>query len=442
MQLTTRRPPHAIRRRSALHTAAKAFAVCVAILTGASEARASDPAVPDQTHTVRPERPDAKASPIEEPTLEDTTTKRAGFEFGAYQDTDNVKVITPSINVSVENVSGGSLSASYLVDVVSAASIDIVSSASTRAGWGEVRHAGAVSGQYKPHDFGVSVGGSVSSEPDYVSYGGYAMIVKEFDDKNWTLTLGYGYSHDTAGRCGIGGACTPFDVFSRPLERGAFNGGLAWVVNRDTLASVTFDLIIENGDQSKPYRYIAMFSPTVAPTVKPGASIDFVNANRLPEKPLEALPVTRDRLAVTGGIAHRFDGSTLRVDERIYDDSWGLKASSTDVKWLIDLGEHFLVWPHVRFHVQTQTDFWQLAYVSQPAPAFTLPRYRTGDRELGPLWTIDGGFGFRWRLAHEPDAPAWRIGLTADVMYTSFLDDLYLSNRTAYLGALQLETEW
>ena len=378
----------------------------------------------------------------EEPSLEDTTTKHAGFEFGAYQDTDNVKVITPSINLSVENVSGGSLSASYLVDVVSAASIDIVSSASTRAGWGEVRHAGAVSGQYKPHDFGVSVGGSVSSEPDYLSYGGYAMIVKELDDKNWTLTLGYGYSHDTAGRCGVGGACTPFDVFSRPLERGAFNGGLAWVVNRDTLASVTFDLIIENGDQSKPYRYIAMFSPSVAPNVKAGASIDFVNANRLPEKPLEALPLSRDRLAVTGGIAHRFNGSTLRLDERVYDDSWGLKASSTDVKWLLDLGERFVVWPHVRFHVQSQTSFWQLAYVSQPAPAFVLPRYRTGDRELGPLWTIDGGFGLRWRLPHEPDAPAWRIGVTGDIMYTSFLDDLYLSNRTAYLGALQLESEW
>ena len=91
------------------------------------------------------------------------------------------------------------------------------------------------------------------------------MVVKEFDQKNWSLTFGYGYSHDIAGRCGIGGACTPFDVVP-PLERGAFNGGLAWVVNRDTLASeVTFDLIIENGDQSKPYRYIAMFSPTVAP---------------------------------------------------------------------------------------------------------------------------------------------------------------------------------
>ena len=120
---------------------------------------------------------------------------------------------TPSIRVGVENVSGASLRATYLVDVVSAASADIVSTASPR--WQEVRQAGTLSAQYKPSDFGVAVGGSMSSEPDYLSYGGYAMVIKDFDSKNWTVTLGYGFSHDTAGRCGAADAgCTPFSVFS------------------------------------------------------------------------------------------------------------------------------------------------------------------------------------------------------------------------------------
>jgi hypothetical protein len=408
----------------------------------ASNARALDPAVPDQTDTDRPERPDGKNGTYNRQALEDDTTKHASIEFAAYTDTDSVKVLTPSISVGVENVSGVSLSASYLVDVVSAASIDIVSTASTRAGWGEVRQAGTASLQYKPHDFGVAIGGSVSREPDYESYGGYAMLIKDFDEKNWTLTLGAGYSHDIAGRCGIGGACTPFIVYSLPVDRESFNGGLAWVVNRKTLASLTFDVVLEDGDQSKPYRYIAMFSPSVASTVPLGASIDWVNANRLAEKPEEQLPLTRDRFAVSGGFAHRFEVSTLRLEERLYDDTWSLMASSTDVKWVFDLGDRVAFWPHGRFHVQSAVSFWERAYVSQPGPGFELPRYRTGDRELGPLWTLDGGLGIRCRLAGTKNAPTSQIGLTGDVMYTSFLDDLYLLNRTAYLGALEWQTEW
>jgi hypothetical protein len=408
------------------------------------EASASNPAVPDQTETRRPEAPDdsSRKSVASAPPLVDTTTKHASLEFAGYGDTDHVKVITPSVVMSVENVSGASLSASYLVDVVSAASVDVISTASTRSGWGEIRHAGAASVQYKPHDFGVAFGGSVSSEPDYFSDGGYGMIIKDFDEKNWTLNLGYGYSHDVAGRCGVGGACTPFSVFSRPVERGSFNGGVAWVVGRESLASLTVDAVFENGDQSKPYRYIAMFAPSVAATIPLGASFAWVNAHRLPEKPLEQLPLSRSRFALSASFAHRFETSTLRLDERIYDDTWGLLASSTDLKWILDLGPHFVLWPHGRFHVQSPVTFWQRGYVSEPGPGFILPQYRTGDRELGPLWTADGGLGLRWTAPAASGGPTWRLGLTGDVAYTSFLDDLYVLYRTAVFGALQLQTEW
>src|SRR5580698_1922132 len=230
-------------------------------------------------------------------TLEDPTTKRASMEFAAYNDSDHITVVTPSIALGIENTSGASLHATYLVDVVSAASVDIVSTASSR--WKEVRHAGTVEAEYKPRDFGVSVGTSVSSEPDYLSYGAHATVTKDFDEKNWTLFFGYGFTHDTIGRCGDFGTCTPFSVFSRNLERGSFNGGVSFVVDSRTLASFTGDVVIESGDQSKPYRYIPMFSSSVAAQVPKGASIALVNELRLPERPLEQLPLSRRRAALT-----------------------------------------------------------------------------------------------------------------------------------------------
>jgi hypothetical protein len=386
------------------------------------------------------ESPAAKASPAgkdkdeKAAPPEDTARKRASLEMAAYNDSDHVTVFTPSVKVGVDNTSGASLSGSYLVDVVSAASVDIVSTASQR--WQEVRQAGDLSGEYKPHDFGVGVGGSVSREPDYLSYGGFVTLTKDFDEKNWTITGGYGYSHDTAGRCGADGVCTPFSVFARELDRGSFNGGLSWVVDAASLASVSMDVIIENGDQSKPYRYIPMFSPAVAGAVPRGAPIGWVNAYRLPERPLEQLPLELHRAALTGRYAHRFDGSTVRLEERVYDDDWGLVASTSDARWIVDLGQRFELWPHIRFHGQSAVTFWKRAYVSGSLSGWDLPEYRTGDRELGPLVTLGAGLGARAYLGSKGRPEQFALQLAWDGMYTSFLDDLYVTDRTAMLGAL------
>jgi Protein of unknown function (DUF3570) len=367
--------------------------------------------------------------------LEDTSNKHASLEIAGYNDSDHVTVFTPSISADIQNVTAGaSIRGSYLVDVVSAASVDIVSTASRR--WSEVRQAGSLGVTYKPHDFGVDLGGSLSSEPDYLSYGLAVTVIHDFDERNLTAQFGYGYSHDISGRHG-----TPFSVFSREINRGSFNGGLSIVIDRATLLGFSGDVVIENGDQSKPYRYIPMFAPDVASSVPKGASIDFVTANRLPERPLEQLPLSRHRFALTTRYAHRYDESTLRLEERLYDDSWGLFASTTDAKWIVDLGRRFAVWPHLRFHDQGEVSFWQRAYISGPAPGWDLPEYRTGDRELGPLWSFTAGGGVKVYIGSEKDPHAWGIALHGDVMYTSFLDDLYLLNRTGIFGAVTLETE-
>ncbi len=367
-------------------------------------------------------------------------TANATVELGAYDDTDHVTVFTPSIAVGIANGSGLALRGSYLVDVVSAASVDIVSTASSR--WQEVRQAGTLGAVYKPGSFGVSVDGALSSEPDYLSYGASAKLTNDFDQKNWTLTVGYGFSHDTAGRCDGSLGCTPFSVFSRNIERETMSVDVAWVVGRATIAAVGADVILEDGDQSKPYRYVPMFAPDAAAAVPRGASLAYVNANRLPERPLEQLPLSRQRGALVARLANRFDTSTLRLEERLYNDSWGMLASSTDAKWIVDVGDRFELWPHARFHVQSAVSFWERAYVSSGGPGWDLPEYRTGDRELGPLWTAQGGLGLRWFFGRSSDPRAWMLGLTADAMYTSFLNDLYLTYRWSGLVATTLGLQW
>lgn len=360
----------------------------------------------------------------------DVTTK-ASTEVAAYQDSVATSVLTPSVGVSVENPTAGWRgNGRYLVDVVTAASPDIVSTASPR--WTEVRNAGNIGARYKPGNFGAAVNASTSYTPDYLSLGASGQLIEDLDDKNLTLTQGYGYGHDTIGRTG-----TPFSVFSRQLEYHTFSLGISRVVNPTLVLSLAGDLMIERGDQSKPYRYIPIFAPDVAGAVQRGASVGTVAGMRLQARPLEQLPLARERGSVSGRIAWRAGRSTLRLDERLYTDTWGLRATTTDARWLVDVAERVTLWPHLRAHLQSGVEFWRRAYSAPSIDA--LPALRTGDRELGPLLNLGAGGGIRIALGKPGSLDDLVWTTTFDGTYTRFADALYVKERFSAFLATSFE---
>ena len=62
--------------------------------------------------------------------------------------------------------------------------------------------------------------------------------------------------------------------------------------------------------------------PAMIEIVPVGATVDLVNATRLPARPLEQLPLARDRYSLGARYMHRFRTATLRLEERLYLDSW------------------------------------------------------------------------------------------------------------------------
>jgi len=351
----------------------------------------------------------------------------------AYSDTNAVTVLTPTLNAAVEKPTAGwGVNGSYLVDVVTAASPDVVSTATRR--WTEVRHAGGLGGSYKPGTTGVSGAFTFSSEPDYLSLGGGATISHELDEKNLTLSAGYGHSHDTIGRHG-----TPFDVFSHTLDRNDFTLGIARVIDRSTLVVLVLDLDFERGDQSKPYRYVPMFSAENARLVSRGASAEDVAALRRNERILEQLPLERDRRALTARFLRRLPASTIRIEERLYGDSWSLLALTSDARWLFDLGDRLRLGPHARVHRQGAVDFWKRAYVM--TNDLDVPRYRTGDRELGALWNFTGGGSGRYAIGSAESQTSWALTWTADLTYTTFADAIYVKDRIAGFVAFGVEVQ-
>jgi hypothetical protein len=352
--------------------------------------------------------------------------------LAGYYDSDDVAVLTPTLEAAAEDpIAGWSARGSYLVDVVSAASVDIVSSASPR--WTEVRHAATLGAGYKPGDLGATVSGATSIEPDYVSLAAGFGTTLDLARKHATLLVGYDYEHDIAGRAG-----TPFSSYSLRLNRHQFRAGAALVLGRATILTPMLDVSFERGRQEKPYRWLPLFDPAVADEVPVGASVDLVNELRQPGRMAESLPESRERVAASLRLAHRFERSTLVLWDRAYADSWGLIASTSDLRWVVELSRRLSIWPRARFHAQSGSSFWRRAYTGSIAEGeVSVPRYRTGDRELGPLWSLGFGSGVGWDFGAE-DPKSLSASLELQAIYTDFLDALYIDDRWAAFGVAGL----
>lgn len=363
--------------------------------------------------------------------------KKAAAEVAIYQDTNAVEVITSSLRAGASDpLRGWSANGSYLVDVVSAASIDIVATASGR--WHEVRHAGTLSAKYKPRTWGFEVTGAVSREPDYLAASGGLLGSVDLREKTVTPMLGYAFGHEIAGRRG-----TPFSVYALEFQRHTLSAGVDLVVDEMTTLAIALNAIVESGDQSKPYRYLPLFSPDTAASIQPGASFATVNDARLPGRISERLPDLRHRGALSFRLARRLDRSTFVLNERLYADDWGLKATTTDLRLIFDVRERVELWGHLRGHVQSSVDFWRRAYTAEiTSHGIVVPIYRSGDRELSSLATATTGAGIRWFLTPKMSDFRWSVGLQADVWLTFFRDALYIRDRWAYLDAVDVTVEF
>lgn len=356
---------------------------------------------------------------------------RAALEIGGYADTLAVRVLNPAVRASFTSPTAGwSIGASYLIDVISAASPDFVSTASPRGH--DTRHAVAVNGGYKPGRFGVETTAGYSTESDYVSRSGGLALLADLFEKRITPRIGWSLSSDIIGRGG-----TPFDVFSHRVLTNEGTLGTSIVLSPTSVLVAGVSAGFERGDPSKPYRLVPMFARGV--DVPAGASAAEVNAKRLSLRPYEQLPLERDRLALSLRLIHRMGPSTFRLEERLYADSWENRATTTDARLLVDLGSKLTLGPHARFHTQTGATFFQRDYHADVEPVVTVPIFRTTDRELGPLYAFTGGASAWWRLSPEGEGVGWTLYASGDALYSRYTDSIYATSRIAGYGTFGIE---
>jgi len=235
----------------------------------------------------------------------------------------------------------------------------------------------------------LSFGGSYSTERDYGSVSGNIGYVKDFNDKNTTVSIAGNLESDTSKP--FFGTPTPFTVMSGAAKGGNQGktvvdlvAGVTQVMSRTWLAQINYSLGDTSGYQTDPYRVISVVDPVT------GAPVNYLYESR---------PKTRIRQSVYWGNKIALWGTVADISARIYHDSWGINAQTLEVAERVPITSWLYIEPHARYYHQTAATFFQDYLVNGQA----LPQYASSDSRIGKFdaTTIGLKLGIRVRSNDE-----------------------------------------
>ena len=347
-----------------------------------------------------PADPRARA---DEPRPDRPAGVKASLRVNGYTDNDHNQVITPQTAVQGQFGPKGDVTvgAAVTYDILSCASVDVISAATPHGYFTEVRQEYAANAGVKLGDWTVSGGGVYSLENDYSSVTAALAVSTELFQRNTTLSLGYAFTGSTVGRANDPG-------FARTLDSHSLTATLTQVLSKSLVAQLTYFLAVFDGYQSSPYRLARVASGVAMPENVPG--------DRLRQATVAALNV-----ALT---AEHF----LSFAYRLYVDDWGLMSHTVDLGWSYEVTPQLTLQLRDRVYLQGATDFYQYVY-DQPRT------YMTNDRELGPFVGDTVGL----KASYTPEigrTSKLAVDLKFDFTYQRFSDFAALPMRFMYMTEL------
>ncbi len=342
-----------------------------------------------------------------------------------YVDSDNVSVLSPQVGVRHPiDEDGGEVSARFVLDAITAASVDVVSNATYR--FSEIRTEIDVGASKEVQGFLPSLSYRLSNEPDYVSHGVTAGLSKDMAGGDATIAGSYSLVLDTVGRTG-----TPTDVFSESLHSHSAEVSLTQVVDTKTLVRAVYSLTHQRGYLEKPYRSVPIFDAAALRLLEDNGvalGLDNFDMHRLAFKPAEEVPDSRTRHAAALRALRFVDAidASLRLDYRLYGDSWGMFGHTVEAALVKRLPWKLRLDSWARLHYQDGVSFWKKTYTVDNM--MSLPSLRTTDKSLSPYWQGTGGVRLERVWGH------WKTYFQVAGMYTSFLEHLFIDSRFAIVS--------
>ena len=288
-----------------------------------------------------------------------------------------------------------SVNGHYYVDSVSAASIDVLATASE---YKEERTEYAVGVDYL-HDKTIgSAGFTNSTENDFEANSGFLSISQSFFGDLSTLSLGYVKGQDDVGKIN--------NDFSEDAERDIYKIGLSQILTKNSLLDFNLEMITDKGYLNNPYRSYRFLLDSSNP------SAGFGNAT-------EVYPETRTSYAIAMRALYYLPyRAALKAEYRYFNDSWGISAHTYELAYVHPLSTRWTIEGRYRYYSQTQADFYKDLFPFQDAE-----KYMGRDKELSTFsdFTVGGGITYEFGQGVIPHID--KVKFTALVDYMKFAYD-------------------
>lgn len=278
---------------------------------------------------------------------------------GIYADSDHMTVVSPRAGGRQTLSEAWSLEVQVAADVITGASVDVVSEASPTA-IRELRVEGGAGAAYRVTPMVTTrARGRVSNEHDYRAIGGELGLALDLRQRTTTLDLAI-----TGGRDRVEAITRQEFAASRTELR--VIGTWTQVVDRRTYVDLIVEAHRRAGYLANPYRTVPLLDPATPRITR----VD------------EAVPDRRQALAGAVVARRALGGSTfLHGSYRIYRDDWRVSSHTVRAMWAGQAG----VWrfgADARGYLQSAADFYRASYQLEDGLA---PVHRTRERRLGAM---------------------------------------------------------
>ena len=302
-----------------------------------------------------------------------------------------VKVTAPALGIQWPLAARWSLAASLTADAVSGATPRWHSSVSGASRMNEERRGGRLDLTHHGERGGWTAGGTFSDEHDYHSRALSLTGRLNSDDRNRSWSVGAAVTTDRIG------SSDDAALHERRRTR-EFTAGVTQVISPHAVAQLALTHVASRGYHGDPY------------------------------KTLDQRPRSRYQNTLVLRWNQHLEGlaGTLRLNGRVYRDSYGIRAHSAGAEWVWQASEWLDLTPSLRLHTQNAASFYVdpvYSYLGEPYPPGYFespPAYLSLDQRLSAFGAItaglkltlraQGGWSAELKLERYRQRADWRVG--------------------------------
>ena len=287
-----------------------------------------------------------------------------------YYDGGGVTIDGPSVLVRKKFAEKYAVNASYYVDMVSSASIDVITTASP---YREERTQYGLGFEYLRGKVTYAASFSNSKENDYDADTASFSISQDMFGDLTTVQLSFSRGKDDVTRRGD-------PLFAEKVDRHIYGVDVSQIVSKRLILAASWETTTEEGFLNNPYRRVRFAD----------------NSPRGYDYEFERYPHTRTGNAI--GLRGRYYlpyRAALQGDYRWYNDTWGITGNTFEVSYTQPIGDRLMFDTHYRYYTQNAADFY-----SDLFPRQNFQNFLARDKEMSTMdsQTLGFGLGYEFRI--------------------------------------------